>query len=1008
MKNYINVLLFFSLLFICFLHISFSQSIIQTLTLPNTTYWNTAYGIAADSTALYISSTTSTTTLFNYGRIYKLDHNGQVLDSVTSTTTTFGQSQGLAYDGTNFYYVRRYTSSCTVIKTTPAGVIIDSMRIGSSRYVGDAAWGGSHLWVTLYSPNPGRVLKIDWGTKTVVDSIWTIGDQPTGVAWDGQYIYYAMDIFSSEPNLNLIYVVDPISKDTVRTITMPESRTTDSNPRGLAYDGNYLWLIARPVGGGTGQRIYKYDIKGGGNPAINIPTKFYDNGWVNLGDSIEVTGTIQNTGTATLIIDSVKSLYSLNYSHTLAVPTNIPSGSSHNFKIKFKPVFYGVDSAQIVLYHNDITRPAQTIRLTGKGRYPDAFIEAPSSYTFGLRRVNSTSTWKIKIENRGAQPLIITTASFALPDFYVEPGILPMTINPVSSKNLRVWFFPKSTSANSDTLTLNTNARNTPIRKISFTGQGDVTPLAIGVPFWNYTVVDHPISNTSRTVKGVRAFNDITGDGKRDVIISTENYWTMAVNGNSSVDNDSLWAFTTYISSNSAGSIGTAGDYSYQKALAIASDLNGDGFNDVVIGTGGGNETVYALNGKNGAMLWKYGTDEPGQYNLGDFTGVDVSKDFNNDGIPDVIAASAATETGGLGGRRSIYLFNGATGDSIWKAPLLGFTHAVAAIKDIDNDSIPDVIGTVGAASYKASAFSGVNGNLIWNFALPSASGGGKEVMILPVSSTQEDVILGAFWGPVYRVNSVTGTQVWSTPMGNKGVLQFGRLRDITNDGIDEIVVATLGGGAMCLNGATGAVIWTTPTGNSMGIAVISDLNGDGFDDVIIASQTLGTYIVKGNDGSLLYQHTFGGSIQTREVAIVTDLDGNNSFEILAGSNLGHVVLLSGGLDAPVGIKNDIIEFSDYLLMQNYPNPFNPFTTIRYFIPELSRVSVKVFNTLGQEIKTLIDEVQSNGIKSIGWNATNSHEAYVAGGTYFYRIEATSLIDNSNVFTQTRKMILLW
>ncbi len=972
-----------------------AQSIIKTIPLPNTTYWNQAYGICGDGTNLFVSSGTSTTTVYNYGRIYKLDLNGNIVDSVNSTTISFGQSQGLGYDeASNFYYVKRYTASCTIIKSTSNGVIIDSLR--SSRYIGDVVWDGNYLWATQYYPNPGRVLKVDWNTKSIVDSFFTYGDQPTGIAWDGNYIYYAMDILSGEPNLNLLYVYDPVRRDTVKTIQMPEPPTTDSNPRGLGYDGEYLWLIARPVGGPTTRQVlYKYDLGGGGTPAINIPIKFFDNGWVNLGDSVSVTATIQNIGTGALRLDSAKLLFSPNYFHGLITPQTISQGSSLNFYITFKPIAYGVDSAHIVIYHNDITRPPQAIRLTSKGQYPYAYISTPTSYDFGMRRVNSTSSWQLKIENHGTQSLTISSGSFGTSDFFIESNSFPLTIAPVSSKNIRVWFFPKSAGPFLDLLTLENNSLNSPSKKITLSGTGDATQLALGVPFWNYTVPDHPVSNTSRTVKGIRAISDISEDGKPDVIICTENYWTMAVSGNSSIGNDSIWAFNTYISSSSAGSIGTTGDYSYQKALAIASDLNSDGYNDVVIGTGGGNETVYAINGKTGAMLWKYGTDDPGSYSLGDFTGVNVSKDYNNDGVPDVIAAAAATQSGGIGGRRSVYLFNGVNGNIIWQAPLLGFTHAVAAIRDINNDGIPDVIGTVGEAAYKATAFSGANGNIIWDFPVSSASGGGKELLILPISETREDVILGAFWGPVYRINSLTGIQVWSTPTGNQGVLQFGCLKDIDKDGIDEIVVATLGGGAMCLNGANGNIIWNIPSGNTMGITVIPDLNGDGYDDVVIASQPLGTLIVKGNNGSILAQHTFGGSTQTREVAIVPDLDGNNSLEILAGSNQGHVVLLSGGLDAPVKVDEQNYIPVNYSLMQNYPNPFNSGTRIKYQIPTGGNVELRIYDMLGREIMKLEEGHKDMGSYTIVFNANQ-----LSSGVYYYKLKV-------NDFQSVRKMILI-
>lgn len=87
---------------------------------------------------------------------------------------------------------------------------------------------------------------------------------------------------------------------------------------------------------------------------------------------------------------------------------------------------------------------------------------------------------------------------------------------------------------------------------------------------------------------------------------------------------------------------------------------------------------------------------------------------------------------------------------------------------------------------------------------------------------------------------------------------------------------------------------------------------------------------------------------------------------------------------------------SQFALMQNYPNPFNPSTTIRYELPEASRVSLKVFNVLGQELATLVDGVEGPGHKLVEFNAGN-----LSSGIYFIRLTA-----GKNV--QTRKMLLVW
>jgi photosystem II stability/assembly factor-like uncharacterized protein len=95
-----------------------------------------------------------------------------------------------------------------------------------------------------------------------------------------------------------------------------------------------------------------------------------------------------------------------------------------------------------------------------------------------------------------------------------------------------------------------------------------------------------------------------------------------------------------------------------------------------------------------------------------------------------------------------------------------------------------------------------------------------------------------------------------------------------------------------------------------------------------------------------------------------------------------------------------------FALEQNYPNPFNPATLIKYGLPKESFVTLKVYNLLGQEIVTLVNEVQKAGYVSIAWDGRNRTGEPIGSGVYFYRIEARPT-DGADAFVQVRKMVML-
>ena len=112
-------------------------------------------------------------------------------------------------------------------------------------------------------------------------------------------------------------------------------------------------------------------------------------------------------------------------------------------------------------------------------------------------------------------------------------------------------------------------------------------------------------------------------------------------------------------------------------------------------------------------------------------------------------------------------------------------------------------------------------------------------------------------------------------------------------------------------------------------------------------------------------------------------------------SNVGRFTTMS-----ITGIEDLNVIPTEFAVSQNYPNPFNPTTTIRYAIPEASFVILKIYNMLGQEVKTLVNGEKNAGTFNVQWRGDNDFGVKVSSGTYIYRV-----IAGSHIFT--KKMILL-
>jgi len=130
---------------------------------------------------------------------------------------------------------------------------------------------------------------------------------------------------------------------------------------------------------------------------------------------------------------------------------------------------------------------------------------------------------------------------------------------------------------------------------------------------------------------------------------------------------------------------------------------------------------------------------------------------------------------------------------------------------------------------------------------------------------------------------------------------------------------------------------------------------------------------------------------------VIWDVYTDDSFDMVPSSNGPWSLTIDGG--SALSVDNNTLP-EVFALHNNYPNPFNPVTNIGYDIPELSNVSIDIYNIAGNKVKTLVSKEHQPGRYKIQWNATNELGAPVATGMYIYKIRA-------NDFVSVKKLLLM-
>ncbi len=345
-------------------------------------------------------------------------------------------------------------------------------------------------------------------------------------------------------------------------------------------------------------------------------------------------------------------------------------------------------------------------------------------------------------------------------------------------------------------------------------------------------------------------------------------------------------------------------------------------------------------------------------------------------------------------------LFNGTNGSIIWEhfypGPNPSFGKTIISVDDFTGDNIPEAViayGNNGSTNQSVRALNGSNGVTIWTRDMIDYEP--KEMLALRLPNDSTDIIAAEYFGNIHRLNGRNGQIIWTYPLGSSaGVIQLTLIEDIDNDQIPDVLIASFANnGFNCLSGGSGTQLWFWQMDFQFGVAAVPDIDDDGFEDVIVGSRDEFFYCINGKGDSLIFKHQFSDWLYS--VNVMPSIDGNYSYELLAGTREGKVTCFSGGVDNITSTDLSEVIPTEFLLHQNYPNPFNPSTKIEFKIPEAGLVNLKVYDILGSEVATLVNEVKPVGSYEVEFDAST-----LASGIYFYRIQ-------SGNFIETKKMVLL-
>jgi hypothetical protein len=434
--------------------------------------------------------------------------------------------------------------------------------------------------------------------------------------------------------------------------------------------------------------------------------------------------------------------------------------------------------------------------------------------------------------------------------------------------------------------------------------------------------------------------------------------------------------------------------------VAGAGDVNNDGYDDVLLGgfynNGGFPKSIVFLyyGGANMDTIPDFQFIPP--YGIQNILGqISGAGDVNNDGYDDFIIGVPYNWYDGIG---RAYLFLG--GDTLASQPFLTFA----------SDSLEDFFGKA------VTGIGDMNGDNFYDIAISAPEELGIE------DSGRVFIYYGGMNIDNLFDKMIIGPDIYfGTGLGNSG--------DINGDFSAEFLISSYS--QVFIYSYEDTLIKLNPTnwgmGGLFGIGECGDINNDNYNDIVMGNtgqkDSSGIYVggIRGYFGGIEIDTTFdiyviGKSHYSqfgKSISVNNDINNDNFDDIIVGApgntgEPGKVYVFSYRSMNTIEDENDLFQdnLSCFDLYKSYPNPFNSTTTISYKLFYTSEIKIEIYNCSGQRIKVIKKGLQKPGFYSHEWKGTSDANMQVSSGVYFIRlsVKTHSLPDQKSA---VQKLVLI-